>query len=181
MAQAIARHHATQLAGGLKDIAIESTKVGLQAAGDAAAGAGTIVGAVTGVLKRIANMLEYCIQRYLLNKATREAAYHYKNKGLLVDNHAYFTEWFKKICVMSPVIAALVINSGYTAHPYRFLSMISTDDEIINQEKFDKGIVHIEKLKSLSIDYIKEYQGSYKLLFRSDNPVVQSRIEYMTK
>ncbi len=171
MARALAQHSATGLAGGLKDIAITSCKVGLQAAGDAAAGAGAVVGAVTGILQRIANMVEYCVQRYLLNRLIGQAKHQWDTQGEMLTNPMRFHDWFQKACVCTPVVAALVMMSGYAAHPYRFLELIADEGGVIDQDKFDQGVQHIDTLKDLSKDYLKEYQNVYKLIFTSHDPV----------
>ena len=181
MAKSIAQHNAASLAGGLKDLAIESVKVGLQASGDAAAGAGAIVGAVTGILQRIANLIGYCAQRYLLNKTIKQAGHQWKNTGVYQSNHDQFTKWFQRSCALTPVVAALTLQSGFAAHPYRFLRLISNEDEVIDQKKFNEGVKHIEKLKDLSKDYLKEYQESYKIIFQSADPVVSGMLDNANK
>ncbi len=176
MAEAIARHNATSLAGGLKDLAVESVKIGLQAAGDAAAGVGAIVGAVTGILQRIANLVGYAVQRFLVNRTLNQANHQWNQKTYLND-HKQFTDWFKRSCVCTPIIAALTLNSGFVAHPYRFLALISDDDQVIDQKHYDAGVKHIEKLKDLSTGYLHEYQDNYKVLFKSDDQLVSNRLK----
>ena len=176
MASAIARHNATALAGGLKDIAVASAGIGLQAAGDAAAGVGSIVSMITGLLQRIANIVGYCVQRFLLARTLNQAKYHWDNKAELVTDHDRFLEWFKRSCAVTPVVAGLTLQSGFVANPIRFLSLFTSGDELINQEAFDKGVQHIGKLKDLSKSYVKEYAESYKLNFKSADPVVSARV-----
>jgi len=176
IASAIAAHNAAGLAGGLKDIAITSAKISLQAAGDAVAGVGSIVNMITGILQRIANLVGYCIQRFLLLKTFNQASYHWDNKAELVTDHERFNAWFKKSCVCTPVIAALTMQSGFVANPMRFLALLTDDDEVISQEAFDKGVKHIEKLKSLSREYCRSYAEAYKLNFKSEDPVVSGRL-----
>ena len=181
MAEAIARHNATALAGGLKDIAITSTKIGLKAAGDATAGVGAIVGAVTGILQRIANLIGYCAQRFLISQTISQAAYQFKNDGDMIQRQEAFIPWFKKTCVFTPVVAALCLNSGYTAHPYRFLQLISNTDEVIDQEGFDRGVKHIEKLKDLSGKYLREYTDGYKLQITCKDAVADTILQRVLK
>ena len=178
IASAIATHNAAGLAGGLKDIAVSVTKISLQAAGDAAAGVGSIISMITGILQRIANLLGYCIQRFLLARTLNQASYHWNNKAELVTDHSRFNEWFKRSCVCTPVVAALTMQSGFVANPMRFLALLTDEkkDEIITQEAFDKGVKHIEKLKSLSKDYCQSYADAYKLNFKSNDPIITARI-----
>ena len=176
MASSIARHNATALAGGLKDTALAVTKISLQAAGDAAAGVGSIIGMITGILQRIANMLGYCIQRFLLARTLSQAKYHWDNKAELTQNMSQFTEWFKRSCALTPVVAGLCMQSGFMANPVRFLSLVTPSDEVISQDAYDKGILHIDKLKNLSRDYVREYADSYKLDFSSSDGVVGARL-----
>ncbi len=180
MAEAIARHNATRLAGGIKDIALVSVKTGLQAAGDGVAGVGSIIGAVTGILQRLANLIEYAVQRYLMNKIISKADYQWRNRGLMLTSHNKFNDWFKRACALCPITAALTISSGFTAHPYRFLAMISHDGEINSQEEFVAGVKHIDTLKKLAKEYINGYQDCYKIKFQSSDPVVKARLEEIT-
>ena len=180
MAEAIARHNATQLAGGLKDMAVTSVKTGLQAAGDAAAGVGAIVGALTGILQRIANLIEYCVQRFLLNRSINQASEQWHQEQIEPIRHDKFNLWFRRTCALTPIVAALTMSSGFTAHPYRFLALISSSDEIASQKAFDDGVKHIEKLKDLSRDYIKAYQDSYRIRFVSDDAIVSARMKDIT-
>ena len=176
MAQALARHSATGLAGGLKDIAVTSTKIGLQTAGDAAAGVGSIINALTGILQRIANLVGYCIQRVLVGRALDQARTQWIDKGPMLSDAGQFLQWFKRTSVITPIIPSLTLMSGFVGHPYRFLKLITEDDEIIDQKSFDKGVDHIDKLKSLAKDYAKEWQDSYKLKFTSSDNLIASRI-----
>ena len=169
IANAIAANSAAGLAGGLKDIAIASVKTGLQAAGDSAGGAGAIVGAVTGVLQRIANMINYAVQRFLIARTFNQAAKQWRMDGDMLRNHNQFNQWFKRSVVCTPIIAALTLNSGYVGNPLRFLALINPDGEIVTQAEYDQGVKHIETLKSLSKDYIKEYADHYKLEFKAPN------------
>ena len=177
IASTIARHNATALAGGLKDTALAVTKISLQAAGDAAAGVGSIIGVVTGILQRIANMVGYCIQRFLIARTFKQAAYHWKNKAELLTDHERFTEWFRRSCVCTPIIAALTMQSGLVANPLRFLALFNDGGEVISQEMYNKGVNHIEKLKDLSRSYCREYADSYKLNFKGADQFIESRLK----
>ena len=177
IASSIARHNATALAGGLKDTTLAVTKISLQAAGDAAAGVGSIIGVVTGILQRIANMVGYCIQRFLIARTFKQAAYHWENKAELITDHERFTEWFKRSCVCTPIIAALTMQSGLVANPLRFLALIDSGGDVISQEAYDKGVKHIEKLKDLSRKYCQEYADSYKLDFKGNESFVSARLD----
>lgn len=177
IAQGIAQTSATGLAGGLKDIAITSVKIGLEAAGDAAAGVGSLVNLVTGILQRIANLLNYAVQRFFIHKTLTQAMTHWNREGELKTNLHQFNQWFRRTIVCTPIFAALTINSGFCAHPYRFLSLIDDQDKVIDQAGFDKGVKHIEKLKTLSKDYAKAYSDAYKINFTSEDKVVSSRLD----
>ena len=176
MARSIAQHNVAGLAGGLKDIAITSCKVGLRAAGDAAGGVGSIVGAVTGILQRIANLIEYSVQRFLLARTINQARYQWENKAEMMGNHLRFNEWFSRSCALTPVVAALTLCSGNVGHPNRFLQLITPDYDVVSQEEFDKGVKHIEHLKTLSRDYVREYVNGYHLKITSESDYVSGML-----
>ena len=171
ISEAIARHNATALAGGLKDTALSVTKISLQAAGDAAAGVGSIIGMVTGILQRIANLVGYCVQRFLLARTIKQAQYGYNKKTEIMTDQTRFNEWFRRACVCTPIIAALTMQSGCVANPLRFLALFTDKDEVISQEQYDAGVKHIHALKDLSRDYCRSYADAYKLDFHSGDSV----------
>lgn len=178
IAEAIAQNSARGLASGLKDIAIASVKTGLQAAGDAAGGAGSIVGAVAGVLQRIANLINYFVQRFLINRTFSQAKAAWTNDGLILTDQKQFNYWFRRATVTTPIIAALTLQSGYVGHPMRFLSLINKRGGVIGQDDYEKGVKHIEKLKILSGQFIKEYANSYKLDFSApDSETVDNTLK----
>lgn len=82
IASALARHSAAGFAGGIKDAALGITSLGLEAAGDAAGGAGTIVAAVTGILQRIANLVDYVIQFTRMKSIRKTAEGMWKKEAL---------------------------------------------------------------------------------------------------
>ena len=172
MARALYHHNAIGLAGGLKDIAVTSIKTGLQAAGDAAAGVGSIINALTGILQRIANLVGYCIQRVLVGRALDQARTQWIDKGPMLSDAGQFLQWFKRTSALTPIIPSLTLCSGLVGHPYRFLQLISSGSELINQKDFDKGVDHIDRLKSLAKDYVNEWENSYHLSFSSDDGVI---------
>ena len=172
ISQAVARHNAAALGGGLKDMAVTSISVGLQAAGDSAGGAGSIFSAVTGFLQRIANMIGYCIQRFLMNRTFSQARHQWKNDGEMKTNHTQFNQWFKRSVVCTPVIASLVMCSGFVANPLKFLALMDEEGAVITQEKYNDGIHYIDKLKELSKTYINQYCDNYKVTFKTEDSVI---------
>ena len=177
MAEALARHNALGLAGGLKDIAVTGLNVGLTAAGDAVGGVGAIINALLGVLQRIANLLGYCIQRWLVGRSLNQARTQWESQGEMLKDAGQFLQWFKKAAAFTPIIPTMTLLSGYTGHPYRFLQLISSGSELINQKQFDKGVDHISKLKDLAKDYATEWQSGYKLQFTSADPVIAGTLK----
>ena len=165
IAQGIMQHHITGLASGLKDMSIASIKIGLQAASDATAAAGSIISAVTGFLQRIANLVTYAIQRYLLNRTISKARQTWEKHGDMKYNQDHFNHWFKMAVVRTPVVAALMMQSGVVANPMRFLSLIKHTGDIVTQDEYDKGVRYIDELKNLSKQYILGFEECYKLEF----------------
>jgi hypothetical protein len=179
IANAIARHSLAMVGGGLKDIAVGSTKIALTAAGDAMAGAGALFSALTGALQRIFNLIDRAIQRIRINSILSKARAEWKiadsGKGL-ASNHKSFSEWFQNAIITTPVIAALVLGSGYAAHPYRFLQLIKTGETIVSQAEFSKGVKYIERLKSVAGRYTRDYVNAYRTTFISDDQVISARL-----
>lgn len=180
IANALARHSAAGFVGGVKDMAIGATKIGLEAAGDAVGAAGTIVAAVTGVLQRIANLVDYIIQSRRVNSVFSQAEKEWNNRvsqSSMVHDHKAFSEWFQNSVVCTPVIAAVTMGSGFVANPMRFLQLIHPGDRFASQTDFNKGVHHIETLKKLSGNYVQEYTEGYSVKFKSDDGLVKARLE----
>lgn len=179
ISKGLARHSAIGALGGIKNTAIGITKIGIEAAGDALAGAGTLVGVLTGVFERVIKLVDYMIQRCLVNKVLKRAKKEWANrssKGSLVQDHKMFSEWFQSAVITTPIIAALVMGSGFVAHPYKFAQLLTPKLKAVSQGEFDKAVVYIEKLKSLSSDYVQEYVDNYSVDFTSQNGMVTARL-----
>lgn len=182
IANALARHSLAMLAYGFKDMAVAGTKIGLQAAGDAMAGVGALFSAISGILQRIANLVGRYIQRLRVASILERAREEWKLKGSdqgLIADHQRFSEWFQSAVITTPIISALVLNSGFAAHPYRFLKLIGSSGQVASQASFDKGVAHIEKLKSIGSRYIKEYSDAYRMTFTSEDQLVDARLKEM--
>lgn len=182
IANALARHSLAGVASGVKDATIGITKTALEAAGDAFAGAGTLVSALTGILQRIVNLVDYIIQYTRVNKVlaqAKDAWLKRDNSTSLVNNHKAFSEWFQNAVVCTPIVAALVMGSGFVAHPYRFLQLLEPNDVMVSKGAFDKGVKHIETLKRLSSNYVSEYTDGYGATFTGTDGVVSATLEQL--
>lgn len=179
IANALARHSATGVLGGIKDTAIGITGIALQAGGDAFAGAGTLVALVKGIFDRIVKMVDYLIQKALLSKVLKRAKKEWtarETQGFLVKNHKQFSEWFQSAVISTPIVAALAMGSGFAAHPYKFAQLLTPKYDYISQGEYEKAVVYINKLKSLSGKYVQEYTDGYGVQFSSTDGLVDSRL-----
>jgi hypothetical protein len=179
IANALARHSLAMVGGGLKDIAVGSTKIALTAAGDAMAGVGALFSAISGALQRIFNLIDRAVQRIRLNSILSKAREEWKiadsGQGLAAS-HKDFSEWFQNAVITTPVIAVLVLGSGFAAHPYRFLQLIKTDSSIVTQAEFSKGVKYIDRLKGVAGRYIRDYTDAYSTRFVSDDELIAARL-----
>ncbi len=179
IANALARHSAKGLAGGLKSVAMTTAGIALEAAGDAAAGVGSLISTLTGILGRIVGLVDNLIQRALLSRVLKKARKEWDNRGsarAMVNNHKQFSEWFRNAVVTTPVVAALVMGSGFVAHPTKFMQLLNADGAAISQGDFDKGVTYIEKLKEISASYVQEYSDGYSLEFTSEDKLIAARL-----
>ncbi|RSD30442.1 hypothetical protein [Vibrio pectenicida] len=180
ISKALARHSAAGALGGIKDFTF--TVAGI--AGATAVGVGTLVSFVISVLERIIKLVDFFVQRSLLQKTLSRAKKEWLNRtsnASMINNHKMFSEWFQSAVITTPIIAALVMGSGFVGHPYRFARLLTPKLEAISQGEFDKSVVYIDKLKSLSTKYVQEYIGSYKIDFSSSDGVVNARLNELKK
>jgi hypothetical protein len=179
IANSLLRHSMAGVMRGLKVSAVSITKIGLQAAGDAFSGVGFLVNALVGIFERLLAVIDWLVQLSLIDSVLKRARREWSNRtsmNALMNNHQLFSEWFQKVVIQAPVIAALVMGSGFTAHPYRFLQLISPCNKIKSRADFEKGVSYIEKLKTLSSSYIQEYSTSYCIEFKSHDKLVEARL-----
>ena len=179
IADALVRHAAVGVAGGLKGAGIASVSIGLEAAGDAAGGAGAFVSVVTGVLQRLANLVDWCVQKFRMRSVLSSAAHNWIDRDdadSLVNDHDAFTTWFRTALLCTPVTGALVLSAGVCAHPYRFLLLIYPDGKITSQAAFNKGVRYIDTLKQAAARYIKNYCATYRFVFTSPDAFVAARL-----
>ena len=179
IANALARHSLAQFGGGLKDVAVGAGKIALQAGGDALAGVGALFSALTGALQRIANLVDRYIQRFQVQKVLRRARQEWAirdSDASLVASHKQFSEWFQSAVILTPVVAAMVLGSGFAAHPYRFLALLKVGDEVVTGSQFSAGVKHIETLKGIAGRYVSNYIDNYRVKFVSDDKLIQARL-----
>ncbi|EOG7658745.1 hypothetical protein ACLINP_001992 [Vibrio cholerae] len=179
IAKALARHSLAGIAGGLKNAAVGITKTGLAIAGDALAGVGTLVSILSGIFERVVNIVDWLVQICLMNSTFEKAKKEWHNRGSktsMVNNHQAFSEWFQSVVIHTPVIAAVVMGSGFVAHPYKFLQLVTANGKVKSQSDFDKGIKYIKKLKKRSVSYVQEYTDAYSVDFTSQDGLVAARL-----
>ncbi|CAA0105225.1 Uncharacterised protein [BD1-7 clade bacterium] len=183
IANALARHSLSSIAHGIKKVGIAATEIGLEAAGDATAGIGSIITTVTSILTSIAGFIDKYIQRFALNRVIKDAKKAWESKDSttsMANNHKAFSEWFQNAVIFTPIVAALVVNSGFAGHPYRFLQLIDEKGEVVPQHTYDKGVTYINRLKKNGMAYVKSYQHGYEVTFKGTDGVVKARLKQIT-
>jgi hypothetical protein len=188
IANALLRHSQAMILGGAKDTAIGGTKMGLEIATVASAGTGVgagisvatkIISIVFDILTRIAKLIDQTIQRVLVKRFLARAKSEWTIKGsnkCIVNNHDEFTTWFSNAIVVTPIIAALVLGSGFAGHPMRFLQLLDNSGNIVTQAQFDQGVKHIDMLKTLAGKYAQSYVDDYRTEFTSTDALVRARL-----
>ncbi|MYM58321.1 hypothetical protein GTG28_03725 [Vibrio sp. OCN044] len=180
ISRTLARHSASGALGGIKDFT--HTVAGI--AGATAVGVGSLVSFIVIVLERIIKLVDFFVQRSLLQNTLERAKKEWLNRtsnASMLKDHKMFSEWFQSAVVTTPIVAALVMGSGFVGHPYRFAQLLTPKLEAVSQGEFDKAAVYIDKLKSLSTKYVQEYIGSYKIDFSSTDGVVNARLNELKK
>ncbi|MFW7525572.1 hypothetical protein ACODM8_15755 [Vibrio ostreicida] len=180
ISRTLSRHSATGVLGGIKDFTMSVAGI----AGATAAGIGSIISLVISILERIIKLVDFFVQRSLLSNVLERATKEWHNRSSqssIVHDHKRFSEWFQRAVMTTPIVSALVMGSGFVGHPYRFATLLTVKGEVVSQGEFDKAVVYIEKLKSLSQQYVQEYSKSYKIDFTSSDGVVNARLNELKK
>ncbi len=183
IANALARHSLAAATSGARDALIQGTVVGLKAAADVVGMAGTIVGILNSVFFAAWNFIEKMAQKHFVKKALKEAADDWAKRESSVSmiyDHKRFATWFRKAVIPAPILAALVINSGVAAHPYRFLRLLK-DEGVASAAELAKGEQHIEKLKEISQSYLDKYMKAYEVTFHGKDAYVSSIINSIVR
>ena len=100
----------------------------------------------------------------------------FSSGSALIRDHDQFSNWFQNVVVTSPIVAALLLGTGFVAHPLKFLQLMSESDMTKLQTQFDRGVNYILKLKELSADYMQEYMDNYAVDFKSSDGIVNQRL-----
>lgn len=184
IASALARHSATACATGLLNLSYESFKVGISAT-DLLTGIGsTLFNILDSVLMAIIKLVESKVQTYIINKSINTAEEHWHIRASstsMIYRHDEFSKWFRNAVIPCPIIAALVLNSGFTAHPYRFLRLLIDDKWIMTQDAYEKGVQHIQSLKKIAKNYIQSYAEQYEFRFIGKDDLISSRLNELFK
>ncbi|ELR67251.1 hypothetical protein C942_02760 [Photobacterium marinum] len=183
ISKALARHSLTGAAGGIAKAGVASAKIGIESAANVAAGVGTLVSVITGLIQRILTFIDKVVQSYQLNKILEDARNKYTwskmgmSLNLTTNEHKRFCEWFQGAVITTPIVAALVMGSGYVSHPYYFLKLIDSKDMVLTQKKFNKGVHYIQELQKQSGSYIREYSDAYDITFTNRDGVLESQFK----
>lgn len=156
---------------GLKDMAVKTGQIAMAAAGDVAAGIGSILSYVANVLGRVATLIDYIIQRVNLYKTCQTAEkeqLQLLNSSSIALDAGRFNDWFIDKLALSPILGALLLQSGSIAAPGTFLALLNSRGRLVSdaEANFQKGVVYINNMKSQSVSYIKEYSAQYSLEFK---------------
>ncbi len=182
IANALARHSLARSAGGAKDAAIEVTMTGLTAAGYMAGAVGTVVSLLKTGLLAVVSFLEGMIQKYFVKKSLKEAHEQWgirESSRCIMYNPEEFSLWFQKAVIPCPILAAISLNSGFLAHPYRFLKLLDCGFTHDTSSAFNTGVKYIEKIKKISQSYIGEYVKDYEIRFVGTDSLVSARLNDM--
>ncbi len=174
IAETLSLQNGKGIAQGIKDFALKTLDISLQAAGDATAGIGNIIGIVTDILSRIVAMISYCIQRFRIKAVINQAQQAWKREDGIKTDHEAFVKWFRFNSVITPIVPCLVLHSGYVANPLRFLCLLREENEIISQREFDKGTAYITTLKTMARDQILNYREEHQLQFTGKDGIIKA-------
>ncbi|EDL54326.1 hypothetical protein VSAK1_24875 [Vibrio mediterranei AK1] len=97
-------------------------------------------------------------------------------KGAQSGEYHIIPVWLRASLLSSPILASILMASGYLSHPYRFVQMISPLDSVMLQSDFNKSRRYIDRLKKdagLNIRVIKKSRG---FVFTSQNPAVSAML-----
>ncbi|WP_271271092.1 hypothetical protein [Aliamphritea hakodatensis] len=183
IANALARHSVAGIASAAKGLAISSTSLGLSIAADvsgAGGSAGMIFSVVTSIFNKIFNLVESLVQKFKVTSVLEDAKQMWRNRSnssSKLKDHKRFSEWFQHSVIATPVIASLTMNSGFAAHPYRFLQLLEPSGNDAMKADFAKGAKHIETLKKQAGQHIREFSGGYSVTFSSDEAIVEARLK----
>lgn len=182
IANALARHSLSMLGAGIKDFSVGTAKLATNATP-----LGTTIGIVTGIIQRVYNLIDCFVQRFLVNRVLKKARTAWqdgKYTNSLITDADKFNKWFRNNAVATPVIAALVLSSGFIGHPQRFVRLLDGESHPSTsklQEKFDAGVSHVQYLKKISAKYLVEYGQGYRTTFTSDTELVANLLKATTK
>lgn len=120
-------------------------------------GAGVIVSAVIAIIEVITKTIWKIIEILRMKSFFRQARDHWLTRGngdALHTQPVAFNAWFKSYALDIPVLSVLALNSGICGDKMRFLNMFKSDNSIVDQSAFDKGVTYVDGLKAYGATYL---------------------------
>ena len=146
---------------GLYDLLKGGLKLGLEFASYGAGAIVTLVQSIVeAVVKTVWKMIEVSRLRKFFDEARELWATH-KDPGALHTRPIAFNQWLKAHSLMLPVLPVLALNTGVTGNKMLFLQMYQSDNRVVSQSQFDKGVTYLDGLKDWGSTYLKECGFSF--------------------
>lgn len=184
IASALARHSLTACATNVFNLTHESAKITISATDSLSGIGGTLFNALDSALMAVVKLIESKVQKHFLQKSLTVAKRHWDIRGTnrsMMYSHQAFSAWLRSAVIPCPILAALILNSGFVAHPYRFLRLLSEDGQVVSQSAYLKGVKYIEELKKISQKYITSYTQQYGFNFVGTDAITKSRMNELIK
>jgi hypothetical protein len=150
------------LGSGLYDLLKGGLNLGMQFA---SSGAASIVSLVSSIIETVVKAVWKIIEISRLRKffdEARELWDKHKEPNSLHRRPIAFNQWFKGYSLSLPVLPVLALNTGVTGNKMLFLQMLQSDNRVVSQAQFDKGVTYLDGLKDWGSSYLKECGFSIK-------------------
>ncbi len=151
----------------------------------------SLVNWIKSVIEKVIAIVDTLVQRFALKRwidFAKKEWYKVSSKSSIAHDPKRFNKWFLKVVLSTPVLASILMCSGYISHPYKFLKLMDIQEEdgdygetvFVKEDykqkvkSFNKGVHYIQKLKELSGKYVAEYSDGYSLVFSSSCGVLKT-------
>ena len=125
--------------------------------GLAPAVAGMIAEMAFSAVEALITITRKVYELYRMRVFTHEAAAYWVQRDAVTSLHRQpyaFNRWYRKAALRVPAIPSLAMKSGLCGDKMHMLCMFTSQGEVITQQRFDEGVVYIDKIKAWGTDYL---------------------------
>jgi len=143
------------LAGDVYEVLKRGTVLAME--GLAPVVAGKIAEVAFSAVEALIAITRKVYELYRLRLFMHDAAAFWGQRDAVTSLHRQpyaFNRWYRKAALRVPAIPSLAMKSGLCGDKMHMLCMFTGEGEVISQQRFDEGVLYIDKIKAWGTEYL---------------------------